>query len=135
MENVPLARKWQNVWLNILKLIIGFFYKAMNLSKILIAVGLLSSLAAQEPSLDSLNQIISSTLQFWRVPGCAVSITRKDQLILAKGYGTKEAGKDAWIDSHTVFPIASITKLFTAATVGRLVDRGTLDWDSPGLQY
>jgi CubicO group peptidase (beta-lactamase class C family) len=80
---------------------------------------------------DTLDQIVSSTIDFWKVPGCAVSVVSNNEVVLAKGYGVKVLNKDPGIDEHTAFPIASLTKLFTAATVGILVDRRKLDWDTP----
>jgi CubicO group peptidase (beta-lactamase class C family) len=53
------------------------------------------------------------------------------KLLLARGYGVRELGKDAPIDETTIFHIASCTKSFTAAMVGKLVDQNKLRWDDP----
>jgi CubicO group peptidase (beta-lactamase class C family) len=52
-------------------------------------------------------------------------------LVYAKGYGVREIGTDQPVDPNTVFGIMSMTKAFTAAAMGMLVDRGLVGWDDP----
>jgi CubicO group peptidase (beta-lactamase class C family) len=92
-------------------------------------------LCAQELPLD---KIVNETLAFWKVPGCAISIVQGDKILLCKGYGVKRLSStspDNSIDSHTRFPIASLTKLFTAAAFGILIDNHTLTLDTPVIQF
>ena len=39
------------------------------------------------------------------------------------------------VTDQTLFPIASITKSFTVATLGTLATEGKLDWDKPVRDY
>ena len=48
-----------------------------------------------------------------------------------RGFGVRELGRDAPVDEQTIFSIASCTKPFTAALVGKLMDQGKLRWDDP----
>ncbi|MBS0604468.1 MAG: serine hydrolase [Verrucomicrobia bacterium] len=85
---------------------------------------------------QQLDKIASDTLSFWKVPGCAVSIVQGDEILLCKGYGVKQLDvPDSAIDIHTRFPIASITKMFTAAAIGILSDQGTLTLDTPVQKF
>jgi len=59
----------------------------------------------------------------------AIAVVKDGKLVMARGYGVREAGKPGRVDEDTLFAIASLTKGFTAATVGMLVDEGKLDWD------
>jgi len=69
-------------------------------------------------------------MRAWKVPGLAIAIVRNDSVALARGYGVLEVGQPARVTDQTVFAIASLTKAFTAATAGILVDRGVIGWDT-----
>lgn len=71
----------------------------------------------------------------WNVPGLAVAVVHKGQLVLARGYGVREVGKPEPIDTQTIFAIASTTKAITAAALGMLVDEGKVRWDDPVTKY
>lgn len=51
------------------------------------------------------------------LPGIAVAVVRRDEVLLLQGYGVREAGKPAKVDASTLFNVGSITKSFTAALV------------------
>ncbi len=80
--------------------------------------------------LDSLNLYFSKSRTQWDVPGLAVGIIKDDSLIFAKGYGYSNIAKKEKVNSQTIFPIASNTKAFTAASIAILVDEGKLSWDT-----
>jgi len=67
----------------------------------------------------------------WGVPGLAVALVRDGRVLLAKGYGVREAGGADAVDADTLFAAASTTKAMTAAAIGMLVDEGRLAWDDP----
>lgn len=90
---------------------------------------------ARPAALSGMDEYIEQSLADWQVPGAAVGVLRGGEILLAKGYGVREAGRSERIDSHTLFQIASLTKAFTAAAAGRLVDQGKLDWDRPVRDY
>jgi CubicO group peptidase (beta-lactamase class C family) len=78
-----------------------------------------------------LDRYIAAVLAEWRIPGLAVAVVRNDSVLVARGFGVRELGKDGRVDEHTVFDAASLTKAFTAAAAAILVDRGRLLWDDP----
>jgi CubicO group peptidase (beta-lactamase class C family) len=63
------------------------------------------------------------------VPGIAVAIVKDGKVVLERGYGVRELGKDAPVDAHTLFAIASNTKAFTSASLSMLADEGKLSLD------
>ncbi|WP_213762730.1 serine hydrolase [Caballeronia sp. dw_19] len=67
----------------------------------------------------------------WHAPGVGVSIVRNDEVLLARGYGHRDAANALPFTASTLFPIASNTKLFTAIAAGLLVERGVLTFDEP----
>jgi CubicO group peptidase (beta-lactamase class C family) len=78
---------------------------------------------------------IEKALKQWQVPGAVVGIVRDNQLHYAKGFGVKALGEAAVVDEHTLFPIASISKAFSATAIAMLVDQGKLSWDSRIIDY
>lgn len=95
--------------------------------------------SSEARALSGLDDYCRQSMMEWKVPGLALAIVRDGKLLLARGYGVRELGKAASVDEHTIFPIASCTKSFTAAVVGKLVDAGKIPWDDrigkhlPGL--
>jgi len=81
--------------------------------------------------LAGLDAYIEQARRAWEIPGLAIAIVRDDSVIFARGYGVREHGRDAPVDEHTLFAIASTTKAFTVAALGMLVDEGALNWDDP----
>lgn len=59
-------------------------------------------------------------------PGCAVGISRDGQLDYAQGYGMSNLEYDVPITSESVFHVASISKQFTAFSIGLLAQEGKL---------
>lgn len=76
-----------------------------------------------------LDRWIEETRRGWDVPGLSVAIVVDDQVLLAKGYGVRELGRETPVDADTLFAIASNSKAFTAAALAILVDEGKLRWD------
>lgn len=86
-------------------------------------------------NLIEVESYLDSMLAFWRIPGMAIGIVHKDQLIYAKGFGFRDAAKRLPVNSKTIFPIASNTKLFTAIAACMLHEEGKLNIDQPVRNY
>jgi CubicO group peptidase (beta-lactamase class C family) len=78
-----------------------------------------------------LDRYIDSFMKEWNIPGMALGIVYKDQLIYAKGYGYRDLKNSLPVDVKTLFPIASNTKLFTATAACMLAEEGKLNLDKP----
>jgi CubicO group peptidase (beta-lactamase class C family) len=65
------------------------------------------------------------------VPGVAVAVVKDGRVVFLEGYGVREAGQAGPVDADTIFQLASVSKAFTAAAIGALVDEGKLGWDEP----
>jgi CubicO group peptidase (beta-lactamase class C family) len=78
---------------------------------------------------DDLDRHVARTMQHFEVPGMAVGIIENGATTHARGYGLLKLGSAQRVDEHTLFPIGSNTKAFTAAALAILVDRGKLGWD------
>lgn len=68
-------------------------------------------------------------------PGMAIAVVKDDKVVLAKGYGKRELGKEAPVDENTLFAIASNSKAFTTASLAILVDEKKIAWDDKVSKY
>ena len=85
--------------------------------------------------LAALRALIESERLRFDVPGVAVAVVVDGELVLADGFGVRDITTGDPVTSLTMFPIASDTKCFTAATLCALADRGDLDLDAPLREY
>jgi CubicO group peptidase (beta-lactamase class C family) len=90
---------------------------------------------AQNIQLDSLDLFVNQLIEDFDVPGLSVGIVQNDSIIYLKGYGTREIRTDDTVDENTLFAIGSISKSFTALTLGILVDEGKIKWDDKVVSY
>ncbi len=91
--------------------------------------------SSETAALAGFDDFAARMLKEWKIPGVAVLVVRGDQTLLMKGYGLRDVEAGLPMDAETVFPLASVSKAFTAASIGILVDRGLLDWDRPIREY
>ena len=108
--------------------------KIISTAVLLIAIPL-STIKAQEIHLDSLDNFLEKVRTDFEVVGLSVGIVRNDSVIYAKGFGKREIGQDPGANQETLFGIGSISKSFTALTLGILVDEGKINWDDRVVDY
>ena len=82
--------------------------------------------------IDDYANVVNTT---WKGPGMAIAIVKDDKVVFAKGYGSRELGKNASVDENTVFAIASNSKAFTTAALAILVDEKKLSWDDKVTKF
>lgn len=109
----------------------------MKLKIIFSVIGLLLSSYSfsQQLQLDSLELQIQQLIKDFEIPGLSIGIVRNDSIIFSKGYGNLEIHKERKVDENTIFGIGSISKSFTALTLGILVDEGKINWDDKVKDY
>jgi CubicO group peptidase (beta-lactamase class C family) len=86
-------------------------------------------------AVEGIDGFVAEQLAAWEVPGCAIAAVRDGNVVLATGWGRRDLETELPVTSDTLFAIGSVTKAFTAATVGALVDDGLLDWGRPLRDY
>lgn len=84
-----------------------------------------------QKKLKGFDKEMEKALKDWNMPGAGVGIVKNGKLVFVKGYGYRDYEKKLPITANTLFQIASNTKLFTATSIGFLVNEGKLDWDKP----
>ena len=85
--------------------------------------------------MEIIERFVVDQLAAWEVPGCAIAAVRDGEIVLATGWGRRDLAAGLPVTANTLFAIGSVTKAFTAATVGALVDDGLLEWERPLRDY
>ncbi len=86
-------------------------------------------------ALANSDELIEKYLQMLEVPGAVVGVVVEGEVVFSKTYGQRDKEKSLPVTPQTLFPIGSITKGFTTALLGALVDKGTLHFDDLIAEY
>ena len=78
---------------------------------------------------------LDSIRKAWKIPGMAIGVVSKGQVIHLKGYGVRDLATAAPVTPETKFRIASISKSFTVTSLAALVGDGKLAWDDRVRQH
>jgi CubicO group peptidase (beta-lactamase class C family) len=73
---------------------------------------------------------IIKSLEFWNVPGASIAIVKGNEIVLAKGFGYTNLQKTSQVDGNTLFPIASLTKSFSAIACGMFAEEQQISLDA-----
>ncbi|MEU4540061.1 serine hydrolase domain-containing protein [Streptosporangium sp. NPDC023825] len=109
------------------------------LSCIALTVGLTLLVAppvtAQDGPVDTvaIDRYVTAYLNRNGIPGAAVAVVSRKGVVHVAGYGRGSDGAD--VTGDTAFPVASVSKSFTAVAVLRLVEQGTVRLDDPVVTY
>ena len=96
------------------------------------ALGLAVAGASQSDlALVGIDRDIESALATLGVPGLAIVVVAPDRVLLAQGYGFRDAGRRLPVTADTVFPIGSATKPFTSFVLATLWDEHKVDFFAP----
>ncbi|HEX6125961.1 MAG TPA: serine hydrolase [Pyrinomonadaceae bacterium] len=90
---------------------------------------------ALDDRLREIDAYANAVMSTHKGPGMAIAVVKDDKVAFAKGYGTRELGKNEPVDENTIFAIASNTKAFTTAGLAILVDEKKLAWDDKVSKY
>jgi CubicO group peptidase (beta-lactamase class C family) len=71
----------------------------------------------------------------WGVPGMSIAVVKRDGLSFIAGFGVRDIASKKPVTPQTLFAAGSITKAFTALSLGLLVEDGLLRWDHPVGSY
>lgn len=105
---------------------------------------LIAALAAAPASfaanLQDLEHFVDTAMQAGmseeRIPGAAFILVKDGAVVLAKGFGKAdvESGRPFSAD-RTIFPIASVSKVFTATALMQLVEQGRVELETDVNRY
>lgn len=90
--------------------------------------------AASAPDVEKIDAAVRSYMELEKIRAAHVTVLHGEKTVLERGYGSTAAGAGA-PTSRSVFPIGSISKQFTAATILALADAGKVRLDAPVGEY
>lgn len=90
---------------------------------------------AAVPELEPFDALLTKFVAEHQVPGAALALTRKGQLIYARGFGWADLASRRPVQPDSLFRIASLSKPVTAVAVLHLVERGQLSLDDRVLDH
>ncbi|MCC5945837.1 MAG: serine hydrolase [Bernardetiaceae bacterium] len=86
--------------------------------------------------IQKIDYLAEQALQIQATPGCQIIVARKGEVVLQKSYGTAIYENKTPIDNHTLYDLASLTKITaTAPAIMKLVEMGKIDIDKPIAEY
>ena len=83
----------------------------------------------------AIGAVVETAMEEQRIPGVAVAVIRRGEVLMAKGYGLADIENDVPVGPETMFQSGSVGKMFTAAAAMILVEDGLLDLDVPVRTY
>ena len=86
-----------------------------------------SSEILSQDQFAKIDSICQSFIEKGNTLGLSLAISHKGQLIFSKGYGRANIVNNTPATEHTIYPIASVSKLISAILTMKLVDNGMLE--------
>ena len=84
---------------------------------------------------QSIDSFIATEMVRQRIPGLAVGIYSRGQILLAKGYGQANVELGVPVKPETIFQSGSVGKQFVSAAIMMLVEEGKLSLDDSITKY
>lgn len=90
---------------------------------------------------EKVDSIVINKMNQYNIPGLSIGLVRNDSVIYTKGYGVRNVENSTLVTENTIFHTASISKLFTASAIIKLVNDEELSLDDklyeivPELQF
>jgi CubicO group peptidase (beta-lactamase class C family) len=108
------------------------------MGRVVVVAAILCLAACGRAHTDSQAARVDALFEKWNrtdAPGCAVGVSRNGSFLYEHGYGMANLEWGIPITPDTVFPIASISKSFTAMSVLMAAERGQLSLDDEVQKY
>lgn len=92
----------------------------------LLAAGCSATLAQNAPDTATVYRIGKAAYDQNRAPGFSLGVWYRGRVVFANGFGYADLSNNSPVTADTRFPVGSITKQFTAASILLLAERGRL---------
>ena len=103
----------------------------LTLATFAVAPGVIAQTPAERQVVADIERFADSLIKSVPVAGVSIVVVRGSETLLSKGYGVADVRTGRRMTDSTASRIGSITKVFTAVAIMKLVDRGQVDLDTP----
>lgn len=86
------------------------------------------------PGLEAFDEAVLSLLERWNIPGASLAVVKDGRLVLARGYGYADLGRNVPVTPDLRFRFASLSKSLTAAAIMHLVEDRRISLDAQALR-
>jgi CubicO group peptidase (beta-lactamase class C family) len=86
-------------------------------------------------AVNMLDRWILDAMDQTGLPGMAVAVVYRDEVLYSKGFGVREVGKPELIDADTVFQLASLSKPLASTVVAGVVGRQVVNWTGAVIDH
>ena len=90
---------------------------------------------ASQADVAAFEQELKQLQAYFHIPGMAVLVKEGDDIIYENYFGYADLDAQTPVTAETLFPIASVSKIFGGVSIFQLVEAGKLKLDDPILQY
>ncbi len=87
------------------------------------------------PALVSLDELMTTFIKQYHIPGAALAVTRHGRLVYARGFGFADLGEKRPVEPGSLFRIASLSKSITAAAILQLVEHKKISLQDKAFPY
>lgn len=84
-----------------------------------------------QEDIPHVDDAVTEFMELYQIPGAALAVSVDEKMVYSKGYGLANVENSVAVEAEDQFRIASISKVFTATAILRLVDDGLLSLDEP----
>ena len=85
-------------------------------------------------ALAKLDGFVRDAMDQTGLPGMAVAVVYRDEVVYSHGFGVREVGKPERIGPDTVFQLASVSKPLASTVVAGVVGRQVINWTDPVIE-
>lgn len=87
------------------------------------------------PALASFDQVMTTIMNKYGIPGAQLAVSTQGRLVLARGYGLADVDSLTPVQPDSLFRIASLSKQVTSVAILQLVQNGRLGLDDAAFSY
>jgi CubicO group peptidase (beta-lactamase class C family) len=87
------------------------------------------------PAVRTVERFIRDTMRVLHAPGASICVIRDGRTVWSRAFGLADLEQNVPATTETRFRIGSVSKSLTSVAIGRLVQDGQLDLDSPVQRY
>jgi len=102
---------------------------------LVIAIPLILFYNKKDNDLKQFDRATQKVFSTFNPSGLSIAIVKDGSIVYEKTLGYKNVPTMDFMDNSAIFNIASCSKAFTAACIGKLVQEGLLDWDDKVIDY